>query len=185
MVRYHPFGIFIFLTCLLSPFPQPLSAEDALEAGLRQAGRYGQEGKPDFAFLELRNLLRSHPEDPRVPEIEFGIAEYHFLQRNFQEANAFFLSSLSKINPDSTERFLGQVYFLKCQEQFPGGAESSQALLSELKRELSSQKFFVAFDDKRTRAWRSPLGSLYTFNEFVDRLEILQDGKPFYTITIP
>jgi len=183
--RHYFIFIFILLTFLLPLFPGRVSAEEAIKVKLIQAERYGKEGKPDFAFLELRDLLQRYPEGSHVAEVEFGLAEYLFLQRNFSEATGAFQRSLSKLNYDSIPRVLGQIYLLKCREKTSGRTDSSPELLAQLKQELSSQKFFEAFDDKRTQTWQSPLGNLYTLDEFVDHLEVLLNGQPFYTITIP
>ena len=184
MGRNYLCSIFILLTFLPFYPSQDLFAETSLDAGLHQTEEYGKEGKLDFAFLELRDLLQRYPKDSHVPEIEFAVAEYLFLQKNFSEARETFQNCLSKIKHDSTPRFLTQVYLLICLEKM-GGRSASNDLLAQLKKELSSQGLFLAFDDKRTYTWRSLLGTLYTLNEFVDRLEILKNGKPFYTLTIP
>lgn len=185
MGRNYFLNIFILLTFLLLFLPQDARSENTLQAGLSRAERYGEEGKRDFAFLELRDLLQRYPEGPHVPEVEFGLAEYHFLQGNFLEGKEAFLRCLSKIQHDSIPRVLSQVYLLKYQEKISGSSMLAKDLLAQLKQELSSQKFFEAFDDKRTRTWQSPLGNHYTLHEFVDHLEILQNGQPFYTITLP
>ena len=173
-----------FLTFLLFQPHAVVFAERELAASLQEAARYGKEGRIDFAFLELRELLREHPEGPHVPEVEFAIGEYYFLQRDLLEARQTFLSCLSKIPFDSIPRLLCQIYLLKCEEK-KGGSEMSHRLLVQLKQELSSKKFFKAFDEKQTRSWESSLGTLYTLNEFVNRLEILQNGQAFYTVTLP
>ena len=184
MIRNYLFIIFILLTFLLFYPSQELFAGPSLEVGLHEAEHYGKEGKLDFAFLELRDLLRRYPDDSHVPEMEFAVAEYLFLQKNFLEAKETFQRCLAKIKYDSTPRLLTQVYLLICLEK-TGGRSASSDLLAQLKKELSSQGFFLAFDDKRTYTWRSLLGTLYTLNEFVDRLEILKNEKPLYTITLP
>lgn len=184
MGRYYLYNIFILLTFSLFYPSHDLFAERSMQAGLQQAELYGKEGKLDFVFLELRDLLQRHPKDPHVPEIEFAVAEYLFLQKNFLEAKETFQRCLAKIKYDSTPRLLTQVYLLICLEK-SGSPLASRNLLAQLKKELSSQGFFLAFDDKRTTTWRSLLGTLYTLNEFVDRLEILKNGKPLYTLTLP
>ena len=184
MERHYHLTILIFLTFLLFQPLQPVSAEKNLQASLQEAARYGKEGRADFAFLELRELLREHPEGSHVPEVEFAMGEYYFLQNDLQEAQQAFLSSLSKIQFDSIPRLLCQIYLLKCEEK-KGGLKPVKRLLTQLKQELSSKKFFQAFDEKRARTWESPLGTLYTLNEFVNRLEILQNGQILYTVTLP
>ncbi len=184
MGRYQKLTILVFFTFLLLSPLQIVSAERGPAASLREAARYGKEGQLDFAFLELRDLLREHPEGPHVLEVEFAIGEYYFLQRNLLEAKRAFLDCLSKIQFDSIPRLLCQIYLLKCEEKGTS-SEMSHRLLAQLKQELSSKKFFKAFDEKQTRSWESALGTLYTLNEFVNRLEILQNGQTFYTVTLP
>ena len=177
MGRHYLLVTFVFLTFLLIQPLQDVFAGQGVQASLDQAARYGKEGKLDFAFMELRNLLRTYPEGPHVPEVEFALGEYFFLQRNPREAKAAFLRCLPEIPFDSVPRFLCQIYLLKCEEDSPGS--KVPPLLTQLKQQLSSQRFFQAFDDKRTRTWESPLGTSYTLNEFVNRVEILQNGQTF------
>ena len=184
MKRTYSLIILILLTFSLFYLPQSLFADHSLEAGLRQAELYGKEGKLDFAFLELRDLLRRYPGDPHVPEIEFAVAEYLFLQNSFSEAKETFQRCLPKIRSDSTPRLLGRIYLLICLEK-TGSRVASKELRAQLKKELSSQGLFLAFDDKRTRTWQSFLGTFYTLHEFVDRLEVLRNGKSLYALTLP
>jgi len=183
MGRIH-FTVFILLTFSLLSLPKVLFAEQPLKAGLKQAELYGREGKFDFAFMELRDLLRRYPEGPHVPQVEFGLAEYFFLQSNFAEARKAFSNCLSKIGEESTPRVLSQIYLLLCLEK-TDRVPAAKTLLGQLKQKFSSQSFFIAFDDKRTHTWQSPLGIVYTLHEFVDRLEIYQNEKLFYTLNLP
>ena len=185
MRRNDPIFILILLTFLLLSPSKTLLAEGSLQEELQRAALYGKEEKWDFAFLELREILRQYPDGPHVSEVEFSIAEYLFQQGSYSEAWETLKGCLSKFTPASTQFLLARVYLLLCQEKTNVNTPTTKLLLGELKRELSSQKFFVAFDERRTRTWQSPLGIRYTLHEFVDRLEILKNEASFYTISLP
>lgn len=157
----------------------PAAASERWEA----ANRYAREGRSDFAFMEYQAFLREEPDHRRAREARFGTAEYHFLNRNVPEARRAFEKSLSTDKKDATLNLLALAH-LAILEKEDGDAAAAARHSDRLVELLSSSKLLLVFDDKRTRRWLSPIGRRFQFNEYVDRMEILENGKAFYTIHI-
>lgn len=136
----------------------------------------------DFKFLELQRDLRDNPNGPRVREDLFAIGEYYFQENNPKLAAEYFRrfgpSELKK-----TEDLVAKAYLTCCAAK-TGDSVSAALLKKELEEALSSNSFFVSFNNKHFWSWNSPLGNHYDFHESVDHLEISRNGSPFYTISL-
>lgn len=150
---------------------------------IAQAEHDVAEGEIDFAFMEYRALLDEYPKDPSAREAAFAIGEYHFKQHNAHEAKRTF-EMFDQETAEEIPKLIAQVYLLLCARLLKDDA-SLQALESHLKEMLSSKKLFLAFEENRVREWTSPLGNHFELREFVDRLEIILNGTPFYAISLP
>ncbi len=154
----------------------------AEEAGDRrsQAERYVSDGEIDFAFMEYQAILREFPDDPLALEALFACGEYYFREHNSRETvRAFEL--FRKKSSEGIPHILALVYLLKG-ASFLKDSAAARDLEERLKEALSSSHFFAAFEENQKRDWSSPLGNHYELNEFVDHMDILLNGEPFYTI---
>lgn len=174
-----------YLLILLIPgnieelFAGPQTARERLV----QAERYVAEGEIDFAFMEYRALLEEESEGPMAEEAMFAIGEYYFQQRNTAETKHSF-SAFRQKSTEEIPTLLASVYLLQC-ARLSGDTETAHRLERHLKERLSSKELFLFFEENRAQEWTSPLGNRFGLREFVDRLEITLNGRPFYEITLP
>ncbi|MFH1857947.1 MAG: hypothetical protein ABH845_03480 [Candidatus Omnitrophota bacterium] len=176
-----PIWIFLIVSCFCAA--DMLHADETSRGKLAQAKQYVAEGELDFAFMEYRALLQEKPNSEGALEATFAIGEYYFKQRNGREAKEAFEQYLAQAE-EEIPRLLADVYLLQC-FRLLGELSAFQTLEFQLKEMLSSKKLFLAFENERVQTWSSPLGNHFELREFVDRLEITQDGKSFYAIRLP
>lgn len=163
--------------------PEILLAQETARKKIAQAEAYVSEGEIDFAFMEYRAFLKEYPKDPLAERAIFAIGEYYFRQRSTREAKEAF-ERLSTASLEEIPRLLTTVYLLQC-ARTSEDTVTVQALEFHLKEILSSRKLFLAFEENRVQEWISPLGNRFELREFVDRLEIVLNDAPFYTIRLP
>jgi len=177
--------LFTFYAFLLSLFwgPGILHGEQTVRERLTQAKRHIAEDEIDFAFMEYQALVRDFPEDPLAQSATFAIGEYYFKQHNTREAKSTFEKFVQEPTED-IQGLLAYVYLLQC-ARFSEDATSAKLLEHRLKEMLSTTEVFLAFEENRTKEWTSPLGNRFQLREFVDRMEIILNDAPFYTISLP
>ena len=151
------------------PFPAPASEE-------------AWDTRTDFKFLELQRELRDDPRGPHSRANLFAVGEYYFHENDPEQAAEHF-RRFGPSDPQDPEDLVAMVYLVRC-AVLAKDVETASALEKKLQDALSSKHFFVSFDEKHVQPWNSPLGNRFDFRESVDRLEILINGSPFYTINL-
>lgn len=166
------------------PAMGPVQADsESTRQRMTEAKRYLAAGEVDFAFMEFRALLEEDPEGPVARDATFAIGEYHFRQHNDREAKEAFQKFI-EVSEEGIPQLIARVYLL----QYAHALEDpslAQELERRLKEQLSSKKLFLAFEENRVHQWTSPLGNQFELREFVDRMEITQNGVLFYAIRLP
>ena len=159
------------------------SDSESARQRMAQAQRYLAEGEIDFAFMEFRTLLEESPESPAARDATFAIGEYHLRQHNNREAKEAFQKFI-EVSEEGIPQLIAYVYLLQCAHSLED-TSLVQELEHHLKEQLSLKKLFLAFEETRVQEWISPLGNKFELREFVDRMEITQNGALFYAISLP
>lgn len=161
---------FVGVLTITIVFSLPSKAEETLDAD------------HDFKFMEIQRDLHENPNGPQAREELFAIGEYYFQEQNPSLAADYFKrfgpSELKK-----TEDLIATAYLAQC-AKLTGDTGSEGVFKEKMEEMLSSQSYFVSFNNKRVWSWRSPLGNRFDFRELVDRMEILINDNLFYTISL-
>lgn len=177
--------LFVFFAAVTLALPAPAlalagpAAQERIDSGRRLA----REGSPDFAFLEYQASLRLEPDAAQRREATFAVGEYHFRDRNPGPSREAFEETAA--DPKGGLYRLIALAHLSKLARGEGDGSAADAYDERLKETLSSRKLVLVFEDKKTKRWTSPLGARFQVGESVDRLEILLDGEPFYSATLP
>ena len=149
----------------------------------KEARQFTKEGKPDFVFLSLSELLREDPDYRFASEAKFAIAEYHFLNGNYARAVQEWIIFLNSY-PDSELKVFAKAMLYKIISD-SRWQENEEA--AEVKKEIQAQFFskpaFFVFSEFKETDIVSLLGNHYVLRENVERIEILQNGKLFFSVS--
>lgn len=172
--------LFFFLTLALSSCAS-FSNADRLYG---QAREFAKEGRNDFAFLSLTELLRETPDYRFAAEAKFAIAEYYFLRGNYTKALrelADFLTS----SPDNELAVLAKsfLYNIITDLKWVQG-EAAEELVEQIKLQFFSNPVFFIFSEFKEKSITSLLGNNYLLKEYVDKIEIYKNGKLFFSVSL-
>lgn len=143
-----------------------------------RAVNMAQQGQVDLAFINFRMLVDSYPDSPKSPAAQFGLGEYYFLQNNFALASQEFENFYVKY-PKKQESVIALAYLYKI-AQMRGQKE---AVSRYQKRIASAHPVAFIFKDSKIFQYSSGLQHKYKLVLYIDRIEVLVDGKSFVKIS--
>jgi len=145
---------------------------------LSKAFDESRHGQADYAFIYLKQLLRSYPHDVKAPEAALGLSEYYAAQDNHREAYEV-LEPYAQIAGKKTIRILIYVRLISSARQLgqPKKAQKNKRLLLEFL--YQKHKLFLFRNHDKT-IWSSPMNNLYEIIEYIDALEVKINGENIY-----
>jgi len=178
---YH---ILVLTTCLVFIF----GSQEAAGLSFRGKGKYDKaiqyikKAKYDFALIEFRSIIRDFPESRYARTSLFGVAEYFYSQKAYQEAAKNFRAYL-KHYPKSDGAIFARVYLLKIIEVTEKSGKGEKTVLEDMKMNFFSQPFLLLFSEYKELSHKTPFRNNFTIRHYMDMVEIHRNGKPFIKIT--
>jgi tetratricopeptide (TPR) repeat protein len=173
----------IIILSLIASLLSSCASFSASDKIYQDAIQFAKEGRRDFVFMSLNELLREDPNYRYAAKAKFSIAEYYFLNGNYRNAiNEF--SNLIRDYKDPKIIIFVKVFLYKIITD-PKWAQDKEALVvgEQIKQEFFSRSAFFIFSEFKTTKLKSLLGNTYLLKEYVDKIEILQNDKIFFSVS--
>lgn len=141
------------------------------------ARQFIKEGRTDFAFLSLNELLRTYPQYKFAAEAKFAIAEYSFLQKNYNKAVSDLVSFLSTYPQHKAAVFAKAFLYTIVTDKVWLASDKADAVAGQIKEEFFASPAFFVFSEFKEKRLTSLLGNKYVLKEYVDKIDIFANGK--------
>jgi outer membrane protein assembly factor BamD (BamD/ComL family) len=148
-----------------------------------EARQLVKEGRPDFAFLTLNELLRTYPDYVFAAEARFAIAEYYFLNRDYTRATGELVTLLTQY-PDHKVSIFAKAFLYKMVTD-PVWIENQTAaeVAKQIKEQFFANPAFFVFSEFKEKKLASLLGNHYLLKEYVDKIDIFANGKLLLSVS--
>jgi len=145
-----------------------------------------EDGQSYFAIIHLRRAIEEAPASPYAPAAMFALGEYSFDGGDYYNSIKI-LSSFIHHHPKDKGVIFAKVLIYKMITTFKADSaltEQEEALMKEIRKELFSQPlFFVFYDKKFPRLYRSLFHHEYLVYDYVDRIKVFRDDKLFLELS--
>ncbi len=145
-----------------------------------------EDGQTDFAIIHLRRVINEAPESPYAPQSMFALGEYYYDNTDYFNSIKR-LSSFIRQHPKDKGVVFAKVLIYKMITTFKAESalnEQEEALMKEIRKELFSQPlFFVFYDKKSPRSYKSLFHHAYLVYDYVDRIKVFRDDKLFLELS--
>jgi len=169
--------ILLFSLCVMS---QDLFAEAG--AQYKEALRLIREKKHDFAFMELRSILKDFPKSRYAQDALFGVAEYCYEHNMHYDAIKGFTEYIN-MYPDSKAVIFAKAYLLKIMDKIKNPTEEEKNALESIKRDFFSGPLFLLFSEYKETSYKSPFLNRFKIRYYFDNIEIYRNDEIFLKIT--
>jgi len=174
--------IFLFIAGLIFIIGgQDLYASEA-GAMYKEAVRCIKAKQPDFAFMELRSIVRDFPESPFAQRTIFAMAEYYYDSGMYYDAITNFTRYINDY-PDSKAGVFAKAYLLKIMEEIKDPSWEEKRMLENAKRDFFSKPLFLLFTEYKETSHRSALWNKFKIRYYIDNVEVYRNGQLFVNIT--
>lgn len=137
-----------------------------------------QRGNLDFAFMQMRNILRDYPSSRYRGKAIFGMGEYHFLIPQYPQAEAMFNQYLDNFSDSE-----GTLFALCLLHQI-AAFKKDAAKAAELKdRIIKYKQVSLIFREYQEYKFVSPLNRTYRAVFHIDRIDFFVGDEPLATIS--
>ena len=148
-----------------------------------QARQFVKEGRQDFAFLNLNELLRTYPQYRFAAEAKFALAEYSFLQRDYNKALSELVSFLNNYPQHKAAVFAKVFLYVIVTDKAWLTSEEATRVAQTIKEEFFANPAFFVFSEFKEKRFTSLLGNFYVLKEYVDKIDIFANGKPLLSVS--
>ena len=136
-----------------------------------------KQGENDFAFMNFHMLVDTCPDSRERFAAELSLGEYYFAQNNFRLAAEEF-ENLCATYPKSVESLIASAYLYKI-AQLEGRNDAAQEYRRKI---ISGHPVVLIFKEKEFLQYRSGFQHTYKVGFYIDRAEVLMDGKLFVEV---
>jgi tetratricopeptide (TPR) repeat protein len=136
-----------------------------------------KEGENDFAFINFHMLVETCPDYRKRSAAEFSLGEYYFTQKNYRSAIEEF-EKLYTAYPKCQEALIAMAYLYKIARE----AGRNDAADEYRKKMIVARPVSFIFKDKESLRYLSGFQHKYNVVRYIDRIEILMDGKLFVEV---
>jgi outer membrane protein assembly factor BamD (BamD/ComL family) len=144
----------------------------------QQAQSSVRRGNVDFAYMQMRNILRDYPKSRYREQAMFGMGEYHYLIPQYKQAEAMFNQYLDNFSDSK-----GTLFALCLLHQI-AEFESDAAKAADLKNRIIKYKqVSLIFREYQEYKFVSPLNRTYRAVFHIDRIDFFAGDKPLATIS--
>ncbi|MGE5280187.1 MAG: outer membrane protein assembly factor BamD [Deltaproteobacteria bacterium] len=144
------------------------------------------EGQTYFAIVHLRHVIEQDPTSPYAPQSMFALGEYYYDNADYFNSIKT-LSLYIKRYPDDKGAVFAKLLIYKMITAFKSESalsEQEEALMKEIRKELFSQPlFFIFYDKKSPRSYKSLFHHAYLVYDYVDRIKVFRDDKLFLELS--
>lgn len=144
---------------------------------------FAKEGRKDFAFLSLNEILRQNPNDRFAPEAIFGIAEYYYDTANYSQAVKEFAGLLKKYKSSKLGIFARAYLYKMISDVKWLQSKDAVELAEAIKKEFFSKSAFFVFSEFKEVKAVSVLSNKYVLKEYVDKIDIFRNDKLFLSVS--
>lgn|GEM_PF-550527 len=155
----------------------------SVDALYNDARHFAKEGRQDFAFLSLTELLREDSEYRYAAEAKFAIAEYYFLKSEFSMAIPELVDLLNSYPESKLSLFTKSILYKIISDVKWEKSDKTQALIKEIRNEFFASPVFFVFSEFKEKSITSLLGNTYLLKEYVDKIDIFQNDKLFLSVS--
>jgi hypothetical protein len=144
------------------------------------------DGQTYFALTYLRGVALRDPKSPYAAASLFAIGENAYDGEDYFNAIKLLSSYIRQYPKDRGVVFAKLIIYeiITTYKDQAALDEPEQALAKEIRKELFSQPiFFVFYDKKSPRSYRSLFKHAYTVYDYVDRIKVFRDDKIFLELT--
>ncbi|MEW6008531.1 MAG: hypothetical protein AB1629_02735 [Candidatus Omnitrophota bacterium] len=149
-----------------------------------QAKQFAKEGKRDFVFLSLSELIREYPGYKFIAEARFAVGEYHFLSGNYNKAVNDLVGFLKNYPNHKGSVFAKSFLYKIINDNKWINSEEAGKIAKAIKEEFFSTPAFFVFSEFKEKSLKSLLGNSYSLKEYVDKIEIFANGKLLLSVSL-
>lgn len=172
--------IIVFL--LIFSFTSQVFASYKGRENYEKAVSHVKQKEYDFAFMELRALIRNFPETKYAQEALFGLGEYFYLKNVPHETTKVFSEYVKKY-PDSEVSVFARAYLFKIVQDKQRPGPEQKDLLESLRKDFFSTPKFFMFSEYKEFSYKSVFQNNFKIRYYVDEIEIYRNGELFIKIT--
>lgn len=147
-----------------------------------KAIRSAKHKQYDFAFMELRALIRDFPENSYTKDAIFAIGEYFYLNKMYGDAIGIFRGYVEKY-PQSDGAIFAKVYLLKIMEDIKNPTPEEKIAMDNIKMDIFSEPLFLLFSEYKEGSYKSVFQNCFRVRHYIDRIEVYRNNEIFITIT--
>ncbi|MFC1753373.1 tol-pal system YbgF family protein [Thermoproteota archaeon] len=138
-------------------------------------------GNYDSAFLILRSIVNNKPNSQYAAMASFAVAEYYLMKKAYVECRYALKRYLDNYPDDKGVVFAeAMLYELSADKK---NSSNAQELLDRIRERVFSKPTFFLFSSKSKRfSYWSVFDNNYTAVDYMDRVEILRNGKVYSKI---
>ncbi len=145
-----------------------------------------REGRPYFAILNLKSIIKDDPKSLYAPQSAFAVGEYYYDNNDYFNALKT-LSDYIHEYPKHKGVIFAKLIIYKIltdvKRQEVAGVKE-EGLIKEIRKELFSQPLFLIFYDKKSpRSYKSLFKHSYFVYDYVDRIKVFRDDKIFLELS--
>ncbi len=174
--------IFVLIFFCLA-FLSSCASFSSVDTLYNEARVFAREGRLDFAFLSLKELLRQSPNYRHAAGVKFAIAEYHFSNSEFKAAIIALVDYLNHYPEDKFNIFAKGMLYKSISDVKLQESDKTQEIIKEIKKEFFASPVFFVFSEFKEKSVTSILGNSYLLKEYVDKIEIFQNDKLFLSVS--
>jgi outer membrane protein assembly factor BamD (BamD/ComL family) len=145
-----------------------------------------QEGRPYFAAISLKAILKDDPQSPYAPAVAFALGEYYFDNTDYFNALKTFsdyIHSYPRHKGVVFARLIVYKIIMDYRKEEIWGQQQI-ALVNEIRKELFSQPLFLIFYDKKSpRSYKSMFHNSYLVYDYVDKIKVFRNDKVFLELS--
>ncbi len=148
-----------------------------------EARQFSKEGRTDFVFLSLSELIREYPEYKFAAEAKFAIGEYYFLSGNYNKVVNELVGFLKTYPNHKASVFAKSFLYKIISDNKWSNTETSAKIVKAIKEDFFSSSAFFVFSEFKEKKLKSLLGNYYSLKEYVDKIEIFANGKLLLSVS--
>jgi outer membrane protein assembly factor BamD (BamD/ComL family) len=144
---------------------------------------YVKEGRRDFAFLSLNEILRQSPNDKLALQAKFGVAEYYYDIANYSQAVKEFKEFLKNYKSSKLSIFAKAYLYKMISDVEWLQSKDAVELAESIKKEFFSKSAFFVFSEFKEVKAVSVFSNKYVLKEYVDKIDIFRNDKLFLSVS--
>ena len=144
---------------------------------------YVKEGRKDFAFLSLNELLRQNPNERIASQARFGVAEYYYDIADYSQAVKEFEGFLKSYKSSKLSIFAKAYLYRMISDVKWLQNKDATELAESIKKEFFSKSAFFVFSEFKEVKAVSVFSNKYVLKEYVDKIDIFRNDKLFLSVS--